>query len=151
MPPIDGPTCDDSSPRSGPPTSSPRMSNELPSREPPVNSTHSVIRVHIPVPPLPMWVASMAVEGGGLLPTPTAKANHDARSMSKWPAYKTYHAWLHGRKTSPELWEWMMAWPIGWTDSRPLGMARFQQWLQWHGASSSGTFVPVHDSEERLT
>ena len=31
------------------------------------------------------------------------------------------------------LWvEWLMGWPIGWTDSKPLGMDRFRSWLQAH-------------------
>jgi len=31
--------------------------------------------------------------------------------------------------------EWLMAWPIAWTDLRPLAMDKFQQWLHSHGAS----------------
>jgi len=29
--------------------------------------------------------------------------------------------------------EWMMGWPIGWTDLQELEMAKFQSWLRWHG------------------
>tara|TARA_R100001530_G_scaffold17008_1_gene14798 strand:- start:205 stop:783 length:579 start_codon:yes stop_codon:yes gene_type:complete len=29
--------------------------------------------------------------------------------------------------------EWLMGWPIGWTCSRPLEMARYLEWLQQHG------------------
>lgn len=46
------------------------------------------------------------------LPTPTAKANHGAPSMKKWPAYRGYHDRL---KPGPELWEWMMGFPAAWT------------------------------------
>jgi hypothetical protein len=46
-------------------------------------------------------------------PTPTAKANHDAPSMRKWPAYQRYQDAV-GR-TTPLLWEWMMDFPAGWT------------------------------------
>ena len=29
--------------------------------------------------------------------------------------------------------EWMMAWPLGWSGSAPLGTDRFRQWCDWHG------------------
>ena len=29
--------------------------------------------------------------------------------------------------------EWLMGWPLGWTDLKPLGMDKFRQWLQQHG------------------
>jgi hypothetical protein len=47
-------------------------------------------------------------------PTPTAKANHDAPSMRKWPAYRRYQTSI--TRTFPRLWEWMMGFPEGWTD-----------------------------------
>ena len=32
------------------------------------------------------------------------------------------------------LWvEWLMGWPIGWTDLKPLEKDRFQQWLRSFG------------------
>jgi hypothetical protein len=40
---------------------------------------------------------------------------------------------ITGRDYCPELPEWVMGWPIGWTDLRPLAMDRFQQWLLSHG------------------
>jgi hypothetical protein len=36
---------------------------------------------------------------------------------------------LHGGPLNPEWVEWLMGWPIGWTDLRPLGMGRFL--LSW--------------------
>jgi hypothetical protein len=36
---------------------------------------------------------------------------------------------LHGGPLNPEWIEWLMGWPIGWTDLRPLGMGRFQRWF----------------------
>jgi hypothetical protein len=41
-----------------------------------------------------------------------------------------------GTKMHPECSEWLMAWPIGWTDLKPLEMAKFQQWLDSHGKPS---------------
>lgn len=37
---------------------------------------------------------------------------------------------LHGGPLNPEWVEWLMGWPIGWTDLKPLGMGRFRQWLE---------------------
>lgn len=34
---------------------------------------------------------------------------------------------------NPDWVEWLMGWPIGWTDLKPLGMDKFQQWLRSHG------------------
>lgn len=33
---------------------------------------------------------------------------------------------------NPEWVEWLMGWPIGWTDLKPLEMARFREWQQQH-------------------
>jgi len=38
-----------------------------------------------------------------------------------------------GGKQSPEFTEWLMGWPIGWTDLRPLETDKFHQWLDSHG------------------
>jgi len=35
----------------------------------------------------------------------------------------------------PHLSEWLMGWPIGWTDLKPLEMDKFHLWLQQHGES----------------
>jgi len=67
-------------------------------------------------------------------PTPTAKANHDAPSMAKWPAYKLYHA-TAGR-TTPRLWEWMMGFPAGWTDCTSSGMPSLHTRQKSSGARS---------------
>ena len=42
-------------------------------------------------------------------------------------------AGLHnGGKLNPNWVEWLMGWPIGWTDLKPLEMDKFQQWQQQH-------------------
>ena len=38
----------------------------------------------------------------------------------------------HGGKLNPNWVEWLMGWPIGWTDLRPLEMDKFQSWLNAH-------------------
>jgi hypothetical protein len=40
---------------------------------------------------------------------------------------------LYGWKMSPRAMEWLMGWPIGWTDLQPLETAKFRQWLASHG------------------
>jgi hypothetical protein len=36
---------------------------------------------------------------------------------------------------NPDWVEWLMGWPIGWTDSRPLGTGRFRSWLLSHSSA----------------
>jgi hypothetical protein len=40
-----------------------------------------------------------------------------------------------GGMLNPDWVEWLMGWPIGWTDSKPLEMGRFQLWLDCFGRS----------------
>jgi len=40
-----------------------------------------------------------------------------------------------GGQLNPTLVEWLMGWPIGWTDLQRLEMDKFQQWLQLLGSS----------------
>jgi len=40
---------------------------------------------------------------------------------------------ITGPDYCPELPEWVMGWPIGWTDLKPLETDRFHQWLLLHG------------------
>lgn len=83
----------------------------------------------------------------GLLPTPVASeslhgfqisAEYEAKRKAQRRGIKLGQ-WLYRRgradlANSPTFREWMMAWPIGWTDCAPLETARFQQWLASHGA-----------------
>ena len=36
-------------------------------------------------------------------------------------------------RLNPEFIEWVMGWPIGWTDVAPLATAKFHEWQQQHG------------------
>ena len=38
-----------------------------------------------------------------------------------------------GGQLNPDWVEWLMGWPIGWSDLKPLGMDRFRQWSGQHG------------------
>lgn len=71
---------------------------------------------------------------GEYLPTPTAKLYHSNKGGAAGRVGKTRYSletiiggtWIAFR-------EWMMGWPIGWTEPEPLETDRFQSWLQWHG------------------
>ena len=39
----------------------------------------------------------------------------------------------HLGQLNPAWVEWLMGWPIGWTDCAPLATDRFQRWLRLHG------------------
>jgi len=38
-----------------------------------------------------------------------------------------------GGKLNPMWVEWLMGWPLGWTDLKPLEMDKFQKWQEQHG------------------
>jgi len=66
-----------------------------------------------------------------LWPTPTATANQLSPSMQKWAAHQVFEEQVGG-SLNPMWVEWLMGWPIGWTDLKPLGMDKFHSWLQAH-------------------
>lgn len=99
---------------------------------------------------LPMLEPLTTVEGGSVLPTPTAKANLESPSFQKWPSFqrlmyptpttqdaennggpsqmkrntKPLNAVIGGR-LNPEFVEWLMGWPIGWTACEPAETESF--------------------------
>jgi hypothetical protein len=49
------------------------------------------------------------------------------------------HRLANGGILNPEWVEWLMGWPIGWTQETnlpPLAMDKFRQWLRSHGVCS---------------
>jgi hypothetical protein len=38
-----------------------------------------------------------------------------------------------GGSLNPTWVEWLLGWPLGWTDCAVSGMAKFQEWRKWHG------------------
>ncbi len=77
------------------------------------------------------WVLTTFGNAIGYLHTPTTKANYTASSMQKWPCAREFKR-VFGR-VSQTIHEWLMGWPIGWTDLKPLATDKFQQWLGSHG------------------
>ena len=56
-----------------------------------------------------------------MFPTPTAKANQTAPSMlKKGGSFKNLHGLSKTGSLNPEWVEWLMGWPIGWTDCEPV-------------------------------
>jgi hypothetical protein len=68
-----------------------------------------------------MWPTPTTPSGGGNAggsgATRTAKANGTYITSS----------------INPNLYEWLMGWPQGWTDLKPLEMDKYHKWLELHG------------------
>ena len=63
------------------------------------------------------------------LPTPTAHNAKEGAYPAEWTRNTRTLATYAGGKINPEWTEWLMGWPIGRTDLRPLEMDKFQSWL----------------------
>lgn len=91
--------------------------------------------------PLPSPARLKGGIGSGLLPTTIAsdakrarnatapnRSVKDGQTLTDWLLLNVGQARL-----KPCFTEWMMLWPIGWTDLEPLEMDKFQAWLDSHG------------------
>ena len=71
-------------------------------------------------------------------PTPTA--NEDAAGLpgSKMQKMLGNHPEVrqdpNGGTLNPTWVEWLMGWPLGWTDFAPLEMDKYHKWLELHGS-----------------
>lgn len=74
---------------------------------------------------------------GHLWPTPTAHMSKETNSPSEAKRHQPSLSSLVGGKLNPEWVEWLMGWPLGWTDLKPLAMDKYQQWLNKHGKTDS--------------
>lgn len=84
--------------------------------------------------------------GCGLWPTPTASgwgSQHHRNSLkimvrrgviTEQRRREMVCNWSIG-KIIPKFWQLLMGFPIDWTSLKPLGMHKFQQWLEQHGCS----------------
>lgn len=98
----------------------------------------------------------------GMWPTPTVNGNHNRKGASAksgdglatavlaTPQARDFRTgstarWENpersrnlndqiGGKLNPTWVEWLMGWPLGWTDLKPLAMDKFRQWLEQHGS-----------------
>ena len=84
-------------------------------------------------------VAAEHVHGHRMWPTPCANEDAAGRPGSKMQKMLGNHPDVRGDLTGGTLsadWtEWLMGWPIGLTDLKPLATDKFQEWLRSHGAS----------------
>lgn len=75
----------------------------------------------------------------GLWPTPTqrdwrsGKASEKTHARNSRPLSEQIGHQENGGQLNPDWVAWLMGWPIGWEDLKPLGMDRFQPWLRQHG------------------
>ncbi len=80
------------------------------------------------------------IVGRRMWPTPTCHnaKEQDSPAESKRNTPTLCHVARGGDQTlprhlNPEWVEWLMGWPLGWTDLKPLETDKFQQWQQKHG------------------
>jgi hypothetical protein len=66
-------------------------------------------------------------------PTPTAHNSKETNAPSESQRNTPTLAAQAGGSLNPTWVEWLMGWPLGWTDLRRLETGRFQQWQQQHG------------------
>ena len=70
-----------------------------------------------------------------LWPTPTAQdAKNNGAASQMVRNTKPLNAAVGGA-LNPMWVEWLMGWPLGWTDLKPLEMDRFQKWQDEHGGN----------------
>ena len=127
---ISGRKCDGSWQMSLPGTYLPRTLHEKPSTQRRTTSRRWVMKPAALSFPRKTWVVTTFGPDVGYLHTPTTQGNYCAPSMQKWPACRAF-ARVFG-KVTPEAQEWLMGWPIGWTELQPLETDRFQRWRSAH-------------------
>ncbi len=66
--------------------------------------------------------------------SPNALTRRSGRSRARDRLDHAVMASDHGH-LNPEWVEWLMGWPIGWTDLKPLEMDRFREWQRQHSIS----------------
>ncbi len=76
-----------------------------------------------------------AVSSRELFPTPTCQDAKNNGSQSQQNRNSKPLNAVAGGALNPPWVEWLMGWPTGWTDLKPLAMDKFHSWLQLHSAS----------------
>ena len=128
---ISGRKCGEWWQKSLPGTSLPRTPKDARLTAQPTTSRRWVTKPAALPCPRRTWVQTTYGPDIGYVHTPTATANYAAPSMQKWPGCRAF-VQAFGQPT-PENHEWLMGWPIGWSDLKPLETGRFQSWLRRHG------------------
>lgn len=89
------------------------------------------------------------IEGKAQIAQTTSRVTHSTLHLWETPTSRDWKSgkasqYTMGRNSRPlseqvggalnPMWvEWLMGWPIGWTDYEPLAMDKFLQWQQQHG------------------
>lgn len=68
--------------------------------------------------------------------------------MQRWPAHRRLKLWTGGRTTPTHI-EFLMGWPLGWSDSASLAMASFQAWKEQHGTYCDPWLTISKELEQR--
>ena len=78
-----------------------------------------------------LWPTPRATDGPrvGLNPTESTKRRLATGKANLPEAIRQ----IVGGRLNPTWVEWLMGFPIGWTDLKPLEMDKFQQWRRKHG------------------
>ena len=72
-------------------------------------------------------------------PTPVSRMWKDSGSPSEYNRNEVPLAAQVGGQLNPTWVEWLMGWPLGWTDLKPLETDKYPQWRHSHGNSSPET------------
>ena len=72
-------------------------------------------------------------KGNGLWPTPTTPSGGGNAGGSGAHKNAIKNGTYVPHSINPNLYEWLMGWPLGWTDLKPLETDRFHKWLALHG------------------
>lgn len=73
--------------------------------------------------------------GMKMYPTPTVHNAKECNAPSEANRNEPTLASRVGGRLNPPWVEWLMGWPIGWTDCAPLAMDKFQSWRQQHSVN----------------
>ena len=108
-------------------------------------------RVHITKTGLPKHVAASGVrsqmrlsQAVRLWPTPCARDfRHPGRSCMERTGGTQGECLpqIVGGPLNPTWVEWLMGWPLAWTDLKPLATDKFREWLRQHGAPYASNFL----------
>jgi hypothetical protein len=81
-----------------------------------------------------LWPTPTASDEKGSVTPATAKKRAVKSSRGvRLPEFLTRKGLLPGGRHNPEFSEWLMGWPMRWTATEPLAMAKFHEWQQQHG------------------
>lgn len=67
-----------------------------------------------------------------VFPTPTCRDLKSGTGAQERPGHALPLSSAIGGQLNPTWVEWLMGWPLGWTDLKPLETGKFQQWQQQH-------------------